>query len=101
MRKLINLLEDRALKGKAAEKLLNDCQAWEAAYRDIFNRALALVESAHPDPAKPTDPLLGLGRPPLYLLGRSAYESARKPDWPQHRRASWLSPWFPIRATYG
>ncbi|MEU5861623.1 hypothetical protein ABZ815_10650 [Nonomuraea sp. NPDC047529] len=70
VRKLVMLLEDGAMKGKAADKLLKDCQAWEAAYRGAFNRALALVESAHPDPAQPTDPL-GLGTPPLNLPGRA------------------------------
>ncbi|MGW0195893.1 hypothetical protein [Nonomuraea sp. NPDC003201] len=66
VRKLIGLLEDGAMKGKAADKLLKDCQDWEAAYRGFFNRALALVESVHPDPAKPADPL-GLWPPPLNL----------------------------------
>ncbi|MFI6176402.1 hypothetical protein ACIA8R_12795 [Nonomuraea sp. NPDC051191] len=70
VRKLISLLEDGAMKGKAADKLLKDCQAWEAAYRGVFNRALALVDSAHPGPAKPTDPL-GLRTPPLNPPGRA------------------------------
>ncbi|MCP2364196.1 hypothetical protein HD597_011216 [Nonomuraea thailandensis] len=70
VRKLISLLQDGAMKGKAADKLLEDCQAWEAAYRGVFNRALALVESARPDPAKPTDPL-GLWPPPLNLPGKA------------------------------
>lgn len=70
VRKLVSLLEDGAMKGKAADKLLKDCQAWEAAYRGIFNRALALVESVHPDPAKPTDPW-ELWTPPLHLPGKA------------------------------
>ncbi|MGW4412449.1 hypothetical protein ACWEJ6_51235 [Nonomuraea sp. NPDC004702] len=31
VRKLVSLLEGGARKGKAADKLLKDCQAWEAA----------------------------------------------------------------------
>jgi hypothetical protein len=70
VRKLIGLLEDGAMKGKAADKLLKDCQAWEAAYRGVFSRALALVESVRPDPAKPADPV-GLWPPPLNLQGKA------------------------------
>ncbi|MFG1617886.1 hypothetical protein ACGFI3_34460 [Nonomuraea wenchangensis] len=70
VRKLISLLEGGAMKGKAADRLLRDCQAWEAAYKGVFNRALALVESVQPDPAKPADPLR-LWQPPLNLPGRA------------------------------
>ncbi|MFI7425239.1 hypothetical protein [Nonomuraea sp. NPDC049684] len=70
VRKLVRLLEDGAMKGKAADKLLKDCQAWEAAYRGAFNRALALVESAHPDPAEPTTALGQGWTPPFNLPGR-------------------------------
>jgi hypothetical protein len=45
VRKLIGLLESGAMKGKSADKLIKDCQAWEAAYKGVFRRALALVES--------------------------------------------------------
>ncbi|MBF8193236.1 hypothetical protein ITP53_47725 [Nonomuraea sp. K274] len=36
VRKLIALLESGAMKGKAADKLIKDCQAWEAAYKRVF-----------------------------------------------------------------
>ncbi|MEV0165229.1 hypothetical protein [Nonomuraea fuscirosea] len=54
VRKLIGLLESGAMKGKAADKLIKDCHAWEAAYKSAFQRALALVESipGEPEPAR-------------------------------------------------
>ncbi|NRQ32961.1 hypothetical protein HII36_14080 [Nonomuraea sp. NN258] len=57
VRKLIGLLESGAMKGKAADKLIQDCQGWEAAYRDVFRRALAQVESipARPEMKNPLD----------------------------------------------
>ncbi|MGI5271217.1 hypothetical protein ACQEUU_18825 [Nonomuraea sp. CA-218870] len=70
VRKLIGLLEDGAMKGKAADELLKDCQAWEAAYRGVFNRALALVDSVRAEPDNPADPL-GLWRPSLNLPGKA------------------------------
>ncbi|MEU8251755.1 hypothetical protein [Nonomuraea sp. NPDC048916] len=45
VRKLIGLLESGAMKGKAADKLIEDCKGWQAAYNNVFNRALALVDS--------------------------------------------------------
>ncbi|MER7500900.1 hypothetical protein [Nonomuraea pusilla] len=43
------------MKSKAADKLIKDCRAWEAAYKSVFHRALALIESApaRPEPEKP------------------------------------------------
>ncbi|WP_219500150.1 hypothetical protein [Nonomuraea ceibae] len=46
VRKLIGLLESGAMKGRAADRLIEDCKAWEAAYKNVFNRALALVDGA-------------------------------------------------------
>ncbi|MEQ4725178.1 hypothetical protein [Nonomuraea sp. B19D2] len=64
VRKLISLLESGAMKGKAADKLIKDFQAWEAAYKDVFRRALAQVDSipARPEADKPFE---WPGRPPL------------------------------------
>ena len=45
VRKLIGLLENGAMKGTAADKLIEDCKGWQAAYNNVFNRALALVDS--------------------------------------------------------
>jgi hypothetical protein len=69
VRKLISLLENGAMKGKAADQLIKDCQAWEAAYKGVFHRALALVESTRPDPEQPTNPI-GQWPPPLHLPGK-------------------------------
>ncbi|SDL64487.1 hypothetical protein [Nonomuraea jiangxiensis] len=58
--KLIRLLEDGAMKGKAADKLIKDCEAWDAAYKSVFRRALTMLESVPvtPGPAESsTDPL--------------------------------------------
>lgn len=56
VRKLIHLLESGAMKGKAAEKLKEDCEGWQAAYNSVFNRALALLDSA---PISTTDTTQG------------------------------------------
>lgn len=73
VRRLIGLLESGAMKGKAADKLIAECHAWEAAYKGVFRRALALVESmpAQPETAEQrSDPLgLGLGRLPSQTSG--------------------------------
>ncbi|MET7459591.1 hypothetical protein [Nonomuraea sp. NPDC005501] len=45
VRKLIGLLESGAMKGKAADKLIEDCQGWQAAYNSVFDRALALIDA--------------------------------------------------------
>ncbi|MGW2147502.1 hypothetical protein ACWCOT_24590 [Nonomuraea bangladeshensis] len=70
VRKLIGLLQDGAMKGKAADRLLEECQAWEAAYRGVFNRALALIDSARPDPANSADPA-GPWPPSLHHPGKA------------------------------
>lgn len=41
MRKLVSLLESGAMMGKAADKLIEDCRGWDAAFKSVFNRALA------------------------------------------------------------
>lgn len=55
VRKLIGLLESGAMKGRAADKLIKDCHAWEAAYKSVFRRALSLIDStpARPEPEEP------------------------------------------------
>lgn len=45
VRKLISLLESGAMKGKAADKLIEDCRGWQVAYNNVFNRALALIDA--------------------------------------------------------
>jgi hypothetical protein len=45
VRKLINLLESGAMKGKAADRLIQSCQDWEAAYKGVFHRALTAIEA--------------------------------------------------------
>ncbi|MER6946723.1 hypothetical protein ABT294_22085 [Nonomuraea sp. NPDC000554] len=68
VRKLVRLLESGAMKGKAADKLTEDCRGWEAAFNGFFNRALALVDSTPVRPAdSPESPpdLSGRGLGPL------------------------------------
>lgn len=70
VRKLIGLLESGAMKGKAADKLIKDCQAWEAAYKSVFQRALALIASTpvRPEAEKPsTEPYRPWEPPPFSL----------------------------------
>ncbi|MFI7708618.1 hypothetical protein [Nonomuraea sp. NPDC049480] len=69
VRKLIGLLESGAMKGEAADKLIKDCQAWEAAYKNVFRRALALVEStpARPEPATTSTEPFTPWQPPPFL----------------------------------
>ncbi|MFI6500285.1 hypothetical protein [Nonomuraea typhae] len=67
VRKLIHLLESGAMKGEAADRLVKDCQAWEAACKSVFQRALALIESTPAQPPELQDPL-GY-RPPFLRPG--------------------------------
>lgn len=69
VRRLIGLLESGAMKGKAADKLIRDCQAWEAAYKSVFQRALALIESTpvRPEAEKPSTEQYGPWEPPPFL----------------------------------
>ncbi|MEV0196130.1 hypothetical protein [Nonomuraea sp. NPDC050691] len=70
VRKLIGLLESGAMKGKAADRLIEDCKGWQAAYNSVFSRALALIDStpisaesgaANPDPlARPQSHIRGM-----------------------------------------
>ncbi|WP_043628564.1 hypothetical protein [Nonomuraea candida] len=74
VRKLVGLLESGAMKGRAADRLIEDCKAWDLAYRSVFQRALALVDStpASPEPAKPMDSLgQWPGRSPIFPPGES------------------------------
>jgi hypothetical protein len=70
VRKLVSLLESGAMKGKAADKLIEDCRGWDAAFKSVFNRALALLDATTADPGDPTKSLpdlpreLGQFRPP-------------------------------------
>ncbi|MGR6914172.1 hypothetical protein ACU635_07965 [[Actinomadura] parvosata] len=49
IRGLIHLIDSGAMKGPAADKLLNDARAWDQAYKSIFTRALSLLDTLHPD----------------------------------------------------
>ncbi|NRQ36641.1 hypothetical protein HII36_33115 [Nonomuraea sp. NN258] len=67
VRKLVDLLQSGAMKGKAADKLIEDCKGWEAAYKSVFSRALALVESTpvRPDTGKSATEPSWPGQPPI------------------------------------
>ncbi|MEV0353255.1 hypothetical protein AB0H88_46520 [Nonomuraea sp. NPDC050680] len=76
--KLIRLLEDGAMKGKAADKLIKDCQAWEAAYKSVFHRALAVLDSA------PVGPGSAQSAPELFRHALGQLPSSTDPGMP-HR----------------
>ncbi|MBF8191193.1 hypothetical protein ITP53_36890 [Nonomuraea sp. K274] len=50
---LVRLVDDGALKGQAGDKLAADLRAWDKGFKDLFTRALSLLDSLQPsDPAK-------------------------------------------------
>ncbi|MFG1706709.1 hypothetical protein ACFLIM_26320 [Nonomuraea sp. M3C6] len=50
---LVRLVDDGALKGPAGDELGADLRAWDRAFKDLFTRALALVDSLQPsEPTK-------------------------------------------------
>ncbi|MET8990624.1 hypothetical protein ABZW49_34680 [Nonomuraea wenchangensis] len=51
IRGLIHLIDAGAIKGPAADRLVRDINGWDQAYRGLFDRALNLLDSLHPDGA--------------------------------------------------
>ncbi|MEV6153732.1 hypothetical protein AB0L53_25645 [Nonomuraea sp. NPDC052129] len=48
---LARLVDDGALKGSAGDRLAADLRAWDKGFKDLFTRALSLLDSL-----KPSDP---------------------------------------------
>ncbi|MGN9786903.1 hypothetical protein ACTMTF_36155 [Nonomuraea sp. ZG12] len=71
VRKIIGLLENGAMKGKAADELIEDCKGWQAAYNSVFTRALALVDSTTAGAETGTSPQDPLARSQLPFTGRA------------------------------
>ncbi|MBE1585471.1 hypothetical protein ACFPOI_47760 [Nonomuraea angiospora] len=42
---LARLVEDGALKGEAGDRLAADIRAWDRGFKDLFTRALSLLDS--------------------------------------------------------
>jgi hypothetical protein len=50
---LVRLVEEGAIKGQAGDRLAADLRAWDRGFKDLFTRALSLLDSLQPsDPAK-------------------------------------------------
>ncbi|MEV0383742.1 hypothetical protein [Nonomuraea sp. NPDC050643] len=50
---LARLVDDGALKGQAGDRLTTDLRAWDRAFKDLFTRALASLDTLQPsDPVK-------------------------------------------------
>lgn len=49
VRNLLQLIDSGAIKGKAADTLTRDLQGFDAGLRNVFHRAMALIDSARPD----------------------------------------------------
>jgi hypothetical protein len=50
---LVRLVDGGALRGQAGDELAADLRAWDKGFKDLFARALLLVDSLQPsDPAK-------------------------------------------------
>ncbi|MFC4113801.1 hypothetical protein [Nonomuraea zeae] len=50
---LIRLVNAGALKSQAGDRLIVDLRAWDKGFKDLFIRALSLLDSLQPtDPAK-------------------------------------------------
>ncbi|MEO3857506.1 hypothetical protein [Acrocarpospora sp. B8E8] len=49
VRKLLQLIDGGAIKGKAANTLTRDLEGFDAGLKSVFRRALALVDEARPD----------------------------------------------------
>ncbi|NUW40213.1 hypothetical protein [Nonomuraea rhodomycinica] len=45
---LVRLVDDGALKGEAGDRLAADLRAWDQAFKDMFTRALSLLDSLRP-----------------------------------------------------
>ncbi|WP_214108321.1 hypothetical protein [Acrocarpospora catenulata] len=49
VRNLLKLIDSGAIKGKAANTLTRELEGFDAGLKNVFRRALALVDSAQPD----------------------------------------------------
>ncbi|MEU0565165.1 hypothetical protein ABZ297_07205 [Nonomuraea sp. NPDC005983] len=50
---LVRLVDDGALKGEAGDRLAADLRAWDRGFKDLFTRALSLLDSFQPsEPSK-------------------------------------------------
>ncbi|MEV0200111.1 hypothetical protein [Nonomuraea sp. NPDC050691] len=45
---LVRLVDDGALKGEAGDTLAADLRAWDQGFKDMFTRALSLLDSLRP-----------------------------------------------------
>ncbi|WP_113704044.1 hypothetical protein [Nonomuraea lactucae] len=54
---LARLVDDGALKGEAGDRLAADLGAWDRAFKDLFTRALSLLDSLQP--SQPSQPSQG------------------------------------------
>ncbi|MFC4009916.1 hypothetical protein ACFOY2_21985 [Nonomuraea purpurea] len=45
---LVRLVGDGALKGAAGDRLTTDLRAWDQGFKDVFTRALALLDNLRP-----------------------------------------------------
>ncbi|GAA2278332.1 hypothetical protein GCM10010149_22300 [Nonomuraea roseoviolacea subsp. roseoviolacea] len=45
---LVRLVDDGALKGEAGDRLAADLRAWDQGFKDMFTRALSLLDSLRP-----------------------------------------------------
>ncbi|MEV4217563.1 hypothetical protein [Nonomuraea sp. NPDC049725] len=50
---LVRLVDGGALKGEAGDRLITDLRGWDRAFKDLFAKALALLDSVQPsDPTR-------------------------------------------------
>lgn len=49
---LARLVDDGALQGEAGDRLTADLRAWDQAFKDLFIRALNLLDSLQPSPPR-------------------------------------------------
>ncbi|MFI6791370.1 hypothetical protein ACIBG4_28980 [Nonomuraea sp. NPDC050383] len=45
---LVRLVDDGALKGEAGDRLAADLRAWDRGFKDLFTRALSVLDSVRP-----------------------------------------------------
>lgn len=45
---LVRLVDDGALKGEAGDQLAADLRAWDRGFKDLFTRAMSVLDSLQP-----------------------------------------------------
>ncbi|MFB9203176.1 hypothetical protein ACIBIZ_24280 [Nonomuraea spiralis] len=50
---LIRLVDGGALKGPAGDNLAADLRTWDRGFKDLFTRALGLLDTLHPSEPTP------------------------------------------------